>query len=62
MSRLILNLKEYMGARIIDGCEYDYNTIDVTVSEIIFRQLELHNLGHTTIDPDAAASEPGIEY
>jgi hypothetical protein len=55
MSRLMLNLKEYMDARIVDGRGYNYNSIDVTISGIIIRQLDdlkLHNLGHT-IDADS---------
>jgi hypothetical protein len=53
ISRLILNLKEHLGARVVDGGAYDYNTVDITMSEIIFRQLEdlgVHDVGHT-IDP-----------
>jgi hypothetical protein len=53
MSRLILNLKESLDARVVNGSGYEYNTIDVTISEIISRQLgdlEMHDMSHT-VDP-----------
>lgn len=40
MSRLMLNLKEYMYARVVDGRESDNNTVDVTITDIVFQQLD----------------------
>jgi hypothetical protein len=60
MSRLILNLKESMEARIVDDRGYDYNTIDVTMSNIISRQLdnlELYDLSRN-VNINTTASRP----